>query len=74
MTDQLMVKYKGENMTKAEREKKKLEKAQEDYVKFEESIAIIERTIIQLNTTSNESEPICRVSYFKRFDGMMTFL
>ena len=61
-------------MTKAEREKKKLEKAQEDYVKFEESIAIIERTIIQLNTTSNESEPICRVSYFKRFDGMMTFL
>ena len=74
MTDQMMVKYKGENMTKAEKEKKKLEQAQEAYVKFEEGIQIIERTIMQLNATGDGSEqPICRVCYHKRFDGMMIF-
>merc|ERR1712001_762782 len=47
-------------MTKAEKEKAKLQKAKDAYVKFEEGIQIIERTIMQLNATSNESEPICR--------------
>ena len=70
----MMVKWKGENMTKAEKEKKKLESAKEAYIKFEEGIQIIERTIMQLNATGYGSEqPICRVGYNRCVDGMMIF-
>jgi len=62
MSDRMMTKYKGEEMTKEEKEKRKLKDAEEAYTKFKEGIQLIERTILQLNATSNETEPICKVS------------
>merc|ERR1719412_493048 len=41
MTDRMIVTYKGANMTKHDREKMKYKKAEEAYLKFNESIQII---------------------------------
>ena len=74
MTDQSVLVYKGKNMTKAEKEKKKADDAQEAYDKFKDGIQIIERTIMQLNASGDGSPaPICRVSHCKNLDGMMIF-
>ena len=63
MTDRQLTTYKGEEMTKTEKEKRKLKDAEDAFKKFEEGIKIIERTILQQNdATEDGTEPICKVA------------
>ena len=60
MSDEIMVKYDNQNMTKAEKEKALLEKAEQKYKDFVDGIQLIRRNILQ-NLTGEDAE-LCQVN------------
>ena len=60
LSDEIVVTYDKQNMTKAEKEKALLEKAEKKYKDFVNGIQLIRRNILQ-NLTSEDPE-LCQVN------------
>ena len=60
----MMVKKSGEEMTKSEKERRKMTDAIEKYETYIENLKVIDRTMF-VDGVNGTKEPICKVRFFE---------